>query len=69
MRRLILKVQDWDGQIHQLIGRPAFIAAFIAANADRIMNSPRGNLTFNWDGPALRPELHESYPHINTEGK
>jgi len=66
-RRLILSVQHWDGQHHQLVGRAAFIVAFVLANADRVNVAPRGHLTFNWDGPALRPEFLEAYPHVNTD--
>jgi len=68
-RRMILSVQHWDGQCHQLVGRVAYIAAFLLAEAERINAAPRGHVTFNWDGPALRPELHESYPHVNTDEK
>jgi hypothetical protein len=66
-RKLSLSVDHWDGQHHQLVGRSAFVVAFVLANADRINAAPRGHVTFNWDGPALRPELHEAYPHVNTE--
>jgi hypothetical protein len=65
-KRLVVTVQGWDGQCHQLVGRAAFMAAFLVAEAAHINAVPRGHVTFNFDGHALRPELHEAFPHVNT---
>lgn len=64
--RLIVHVTQ-QGASWQLIGRAAALAAWIAVYAEEINSVHRGTIAVDWEGPALRPQLHKKFDRINTD--
>ena len=56
-RRLVVHLRHFDGTDHQLIGRAAFIAAWLDLNKDRINDATKGSIEIHWGGPDLTFQL------------
>ena len=65
--RLIVHVQQPAGVAAQLIGRSAALVMWVVCYHDQINNTFRGTITFDWEGPSLRPRLERKFDRINTE--
>lgn len=66
-QRLIIKVQQTSGPLYQLIGRSAAMVLWLTIYADQINDCHRGTVTFDWEGSAMRPQLHKKFDRINTD--
>ena len=65
--RLIVRVVQTGGAVQQLIGRSAAMVLWLAIYSDQINDTFRGTVTFDWEGPSLRPNLHKKFDRINTD--
>lgn len=66
--RLLVKVTQHDGTVYQLIGRSAAMAMWLAVYGEQINQTFRGTVTFEWEGPALRPQFSRKFNEIHADG-
>ena len=65
--RLLVKVLQPGGTCQQLFGRSAAMVLWLTVYSDQINDTFRGTITFDWEGPSLRPHMAQKYDRINTE--
>lgn len=52
---------------HQVIGRTAGVVAFLIAHQERLNSAQRGSIEIHFDGPVLKPAVHEFFGPLNIE--
>ncbi len=40
---------------------------WLAVYSDQINETHRGTITFDWEGPSMRPNMHKKFDRINTD--
>lgn len=65
--RLLVNVQQHGRVVTRLIGRAAAMVMWVVVYSDRINETFRGSITFDWEGPSLRPQFTQRSDRISTD--